>query len=701
MSNQITRRDILKFTGGGILGLMLSPLPWKLLDDSAIWTQNWSLTPKLSHGPITSVFSHCTLCNSGCAVKAECVSGMPYFLSGVHNHPFTHGTLCVRGIASHHMAYHPLRIVQPHTFAGKSDTSTMTAVSLQEALEAVANKIHNAKGSIAILDHQPERAISELYRKFLSKLQNGIYVTSPSCENATLDALRKMTQQKDELFGFDFENTKLILSFGAPLLDGWGIPGRMTALRNQHNVKLIQIDHRYSRTAMQADEWVPIKPGTEKILALTIAHALIDQNLIPKQVSASVIDFSQLKSTVKNFTAEKTADVTDIHPDVVKKIAYDIAKSGSAIVLSGADAGSGPFDDETEKAIALLNVLIGNVGKTGGIVARKNIPGYRTTSPISQWTKIPDHSISVLIVDDADSGYAIPWRLIEQKLIPGNDCVISFSSTLNEISAHADYLIPAPAHFETLRDVPNTAGINVASFALSSPLLKKQEGTVEPLDVIREISHRLNISLDIPSHEEILKSKVQAMHSQKRGSLFVYSNQHSIPVSDIASPEELWIKLLEGGMWIDEPLRQTQQRKFTMQISSDQPAMTKTSDLQMIPYGWKGATSTAQISPILSKVFQETELRENNGTVRINPVTAHQLGLTANGVATLSTKNGSTMVRVKISNSVRPDIVEAAVAPLPNGVETPSQPAGNTILNLCEISGDGTWKMTPANLLKV
>ncbi|MCK6506555.1 adventurous gliding motility protein CglE, partial [Myxococcota bacterium] len=50
------------------VGVMLSPLPWKLLDDSAIWTQNWSLTPKLSHGPLSSLVSRCTLCQAGCAV---------------------------------------------------------------------------------------------------------------------------------------------------------------------------------------------------------------------------------------------------------------------------------------------------------------------------------------------------------------------------------------------------------------------------------------------------------------------------------------------------------------------------------------------------------------------------------------------------------------------------------------------------------
>ncbi|MBI2429821.1 MAG: molybdopterin-dependent oxidoreductase [Ignavibacteriales bacterium] len=701
MSKIITRRDILKFTGGGILGVMLSPLPWKLLDDSAIWTQNWSLTPQLPRGPITTAFSHCTLCNGGCAIKAQCVSGMPYFVSGVQNHPATHGTICPRGLASHHMAHHPLRIVHPHTFVGKSGESRMVALSLNEALDEIAKQMSEAKGSIAILDQQPGRAISELYEEFLSKIKNGVYLSSPSNENATIVALQEMMDRKSESSGYDFENTKLILSFGAPLLDGWGTPGRMTAIKNRKSAKFIQIDSRYSRTAMQADQWIALKPGTERILALSIAYVLINENLVTKQIQSSAIDFGQFKNIVKNFNPEKTVTVTDIQSHEVRKIAEELVTSESAIVLSGADSGGGPFDTETEKAIASLNLLIGNIGKQGGIVARKEIPGYASPTQPMQWSNIPDHSISVLIVDDADSGYALPWSLIEKKLTTEKSFVVSLSPVLNEISAHSDLLVPAPAHFESLRDVPNTTGSATATFALSTPLLKKQDGTTEPTEMLKEVAQRLNISLEIPAFKEILMQKVRAIHSQKRGTVFSYTDQSSTNVSDISSSDDLWIKLTEGAIWIDGTSKQFHPVKLTFALSTNSIRQNVDQGLQLIAYGWKGATSFAQVSPIMSKVFQESELRDVNGTVTINPKTAHQFGLSKDELATLSTKNGSLEVRARISTSVRPGIIEASIGPLPNGIETPAHPAGTNILNLCEVTGDGTWRVTTANLLKV
>lgn len=700
MSKTITRRDILKFTGGGILGIMFSPLPWKLLDDSSIWTQNWSLIPKLSHGPTTSAFSHCTLCNGGCAIKAQCVSGIPYYLSGVQNHPLTNGTICTQGLASHHMAHHPLRIVHPHKFVGKSGNSKMVAVSYKESIDEIASHIKNAKGSIAILDQQPNRVISEVYRDFLSKTKDGKYITSPSPEDGMINALKEMMNRSTESFGFDFENTKLILSFGAPLLDGWGTPGRMTALRNSKKVKFIQVESRYSRTAMQSDQWIALQPGTEKIVALNIAYVIINDGLISHQNQSSIVDFSKFKNTCKDFNPSKTSSITGIDPTTIQLIAQEVAKSESAIVLSSADPGGGPFDQETEKSIAILNLLIGNIGKTGGIILRNEIPGGKTVHVQNQWSDIPDNSISVLIVDGADSGYALPWSLIQKKLVQDKNFVVSFSPILNEISAHSDYLIPSPAYLESLTDVPTSIGNSVSTFALSIPLLKKQDFTNEPIDVIKEIASGSNISIEIPPIEDLIKQKCEAIHSQKRGSIYVYSDQSSVNVSDISSVDELWTKLKEGAVWIDEPSKQTTPKKITFALTSGLSQENKSDNFQLVAYGWRGATSTAQVSPILSKVFQETELRNVNGVVSINPTTAQQLGIMHKDQATLSTKNGAMKVLVKVESTVRPGVIEASIAPLLNGIETPMHPSGKNILNLCEVTNNGTWRITTANLQK-
>jgi len=113
MSKIVNRRDLLKLAGGSALGMLLTPLPWKLIDDTAIWTQNWSLTPPLPRGRISYRSSACTLCPANCPVKARCAGPVPVSLTGVPGHPFGDATLCPVGLAGHHMAFHPARIRQP------------------------------------------------------------------------------------------------------------------------------------------------------------------------------------------------------------------------------------------------------------------------------------------------------------------------------------------------------------------------------------------------------------------------------------------------------------------------------------------------------------------------------------------------------------------------------------------------------------
>jgi anaerobic selenocysteine-containing dehydrogenase len=678
---------------------MFSPLPWKLLDDSSIWTQNWSLTPKLAHGPISTLFSHCTLCPAGCAVKAQCVSGMPFSLSGVASHPLTHGTLCPRGLASHHMAYHPLRIVHPHTFSGTSENSTLAATTVQQAMDTITGHIKNSNGTIAILDQQPNRAVSELYRAFLQKSGRGVYLTSPSREDATIEAIREMMHTPAEPMGYDFENSALIVSFGAPLLDGWGTPGRMTALRNAHQTKFVQIDTRYSRTALQSEQWLAITPGAERTVALSIASVLIEEQLIAPRIRQIVSDFRSFASIAQQYKPETVAQETGIDAALIRSLAREMAHAPSVIVLSGADPGGGPMNAETERAIAALNLMLGSVGKSGGIVARKEIPGYSPTIS-SSWTQIPDHSIGTLIIDGTDSGYAIPWAFIERKLVKNSSLVITLAPVLDQFSAHADILLPSPAHLESLQDVPSTGGSSRATFALSVPLLTRNENTIEPADVLRELASRMNLLLEIPTQEESLKAKVGKIHSSKRGTLYSYSDGNSTNVSELSSADDLWTALTAGAVWIDADAKQSTPRSVTLGITDTPATRHDGGTLTMIATGWRGTVSASHISPILSKIFQESELRNVDGVVSLNPVTANTLDLTNGTSASLSTANGSAPVTVKIDPTVRPGVVETAIGPALNGSTTPAHFSGTTLLHLCEVANDGTWRITPAQFLK-
>ena len=68
---KLSRRCFLSFVVGGAAGTALSPLPWKVMDDVSIWSQNWPWTPVPPDGEGKYVNSTCTLCPGGCGISVR------------------------------------------------------------------------------------------------------------------------------------------------------------------------------------------------------------------------------------------------------------------------------------------------------------------------------------------------------------------------------------------------------------------------------------------------------------------------------------------------------------------------------------------------------------------------------------------------------------------------------------------------------
>jgi anaerobic selenocysteine-containing dehydrogenase len=228
----LTRRDLLKFTGGSAAGLALTPLPWGLLRDTAVLSENWPGVPRPAHGEIHTRYTTCTLCPAACGVRARCVGDRPVSLAGVLGHPYSHGALCTAGLVGHHLAFCRDRVTAPLSH-GKP-------VSIEGALAGVSSAIAGCgpRESVAILDPRPGRAASLVYRGFLAGLAHGVHCAPSGA-------------QPYGAMGIDLENTRAILSFGAPVLDGWLSPGRVLA--NRGHFQLIQVEPAYSRTASLAE----------------------------------------------------------------------------------------------------------------------------------------------------------------------------------------------------------------------------------------------------------------------------------------------------------------------------------------------------------------------------------------------------------------------------------------------------------------
>ena len=415
----LTRRDLLKFTGGSLAGVAFTPVPWRLLRDASLVSENWPGVPQPAEGEIRTRYTTCTLCAAGCGVRARCVGDQPVSLAGVPGHAASHGALCTIGVAGHQIAY-----------CGGRATAVLAQgrpAAIEQALaqvgEAIARAEKGRTGSVAILDARPGRAASIVYRRFMAATGNGVHCAPAGA-------------QPYGPFGIDLENTRTVLSFGVPVLDGWLSAGRV--MGNRSHFQLIQVETTYSRTASLADIWVPVAPGGENAFSIAVARAL-------------------------------KGDTSDAEAAEVARV---LAANRPAIAI-GAGAGK-------------LNALLGNIGRTGGFIRRRDF------AAVTNIEDVPDHSIRVLLAEEA----AVPWETIECKLA-ADRVVVALTPWMDGYARHADYVIPAPLYLESLDEVGTPAGATAAGFSLSPALVPVPRGVMAPADFVLRLAHDSNFYTDV------------------------------------------------------------------------------------------------------------------------------------------------------------------------------------------------------------
>lgn len=707
---KLTRRDVLRFAGGSVVGVFFTPIPWKLLDDTSIWTQNWSLTPTLPRGPRTSSYTFCTLCPAGCSATARRVNGVPFGLSGIPAHPLHTGILCPAGFAAHHMPYHPLRFDGPRRFAGKELESPMIPVPLEEVVDRVkAVLASNAAsgGTVAVLDQRPGRAISGAYQQFLSGFRSALYITPPSGADETLTALQVLAGGTLPPAGFDLANTQTLLSFGAPILDGWGSPGMVQARFGRGTdapARLIQIESTGSRTAHAADLWLPVRPGTEAAVALSIANVIIREGLVTPAIERTFPDYAAYRELALQYHPHPVSTLAGVEADAIVRAARAIA-SGPSITLSGRETAGGPYPRTTALLIASLNLLTGNVGRPGGIVFRAAMPDAGNL-PVKtlRLQDVPDHSVHVLIMDAAESGDVFPPALLERKLVPGTSCVVSLAPTITSRSGLADFLLPTAPAMECWEEVNGMPGAPVATVSVAQPLVAPRPGQVDPASFLRAIAGGAGAE----DTRATIRGRVDAIAAARRGSVVNPADGSTTAVATMAGADELWDALVGGATWVDDApaagagVRGTLLDGMTAKeiTAAAHPAGGSAHALHFMPFGMRAAVAAGGVSPILSKLFQESDLRLSAGTVVLNPETAALLGVAENGLVKVRTPAGRMSARVKLDPTVMPGVVRAAVGPLPNRTPAQEEILDHGALALCIIREDGTWCSTEATIEK-
>lgn len=693
---KIDRRSFLALSIGVTAGTTLSPLPWMITDDLSIWTQNWPWTPVPEIGETSHVNSVCRLCPGGCGISVRKVEERGVKIEGMKGHPVNQGGICALGLSGLQLLYGPTRIKTPLKRVGKRGDGQWAKISWEQAISETAVKLDELRAggnshTIAGIAGFQHGTVSQLFKRFLTAYGSPNFFHTPSSADTYQLALQQMNGIS-AVPGFDLENADFILSFGSGLLEGWGSPVRMlktSAAWRKARARVIQIEPRLSRTAAKSDRWIAIVPGTEKDLALGIAHVLIKEMLFNKDFvdnyaygfDSFVTDKGEMKkgfkqTVLEDYSPETVARVTGIDPSAIILLARDFAKAKAPLALCGKGQGNVPGSLSETLAVHALNAMVGSVNRKGGVCSSPVMDdsGWDEISldpaAIAGLNQLPldggpadslrrvnqlasavlsgkGYPLNALFVLESNPLYSLADSKTVKEAFDKIPFVVSLSSFMDETAQYADLVLPNHMYLERLEDVPTSMGFPKPVVSLSKPVFKPQYNTKHAGDTLILLSKELGggVAEAFPwenfeaCFEQAMGDKLQAL--QKKG---------------------FWVSPAELPDWKAPFNTPSGKLDFAAALTSGFASAgiegDSTFPLLLIPYETLRLSSGYIANPpFLTKTLEDTILKQNDSFIEINPQTAKSNQLSEGDAVLLQTPRGQARVRVHLENGIRPGVV--------------------------------------------
>ena len=368
MTKTISRRDFLKLGAAGAgalaLGQMLPPKAAQAARDAG--------TIDLQGNGF--VHSMCEMCVWRCGLIAKVVDGRVVKLDGNPEHPHSRGNLCPRGQSGLMNTYDPDRVLTPLIRVGKRGEGLFRQASWNEALDLVASNMQSIKdkyGPEAMVFSSTHNLSQVQFENLLYAFGSPNYGTQRSlCFNAMITAF-SLTYGIEEP-SRNYNDVEFILMVGRNMMEAIST-SETSELSHaiDRGAKLVYLDPRYTKTASKATEWIPIRPGTDSAFLLAMIQVITKNELADCEfVRKYVVGCEDLPSEMSKYTPEWAEQITGVPAETIDRIAREYAAAGkNAMAHPGWRTSNFINSFQTERAIATLNAMSGNVLTPGGCLS--------------------------------------------------------------------------------------------------------------------------------------------------------------------------------------------------------------------------------------------------------------------------------------------------------------------------------------------
>jgi anaerobic selenocysteine-containing dehydrogenase len=537
------RREFLK-TGGvvGTAGLVLDGCgkPQQLIP---LLVSEDTFVPG-EEGWIRSV---CQQCGAGCGITVRVMQGQSIRtidgqqkrvkavqakkIEGNPDHPISKGGTCPRGQAGVQALYHPDRIRSPLKLSGARGSGQYQPITWKEAQQLLVTQLQQQQATpqaIALLNGRRNRGtMGAVIERFAAGLGTTNVVSYDPFDPAPIRKAMELTTGVARLPAVDFANAAYLLSFNANLFETFLSPvhniysyGMFRQGRPGIRGKFVQAEPRLSQTAACADEWLPIRPGTEGLLALAMAHVIVSEKLHDADfVNQSTSGFAAWSGALASYAPATVAAQIDVPAEKIERIAREFAQRRPSVAVGDSR------DVASLTAIYALNALVGAFGKAGGIlrdVGDTSGPVPAVAGPDILTLMGAAGNIKALLVFDTNPLFTLPEGEKLKAAIGSVPFIASFASFLDETSVMADLILPNHHSLERwIDDVPEP-GVGFPVRTLGQPVVEPRWDTRDTGDVLIETAKGLGgkvaEALPYENFAAAVKESFRSVHALNTGS---------------------------------------------------------------------------------------------------------------------------------------------------------------------------------------
>lgn len=416
-------------------------------------------------------------CPDTCGLLLHKENGKIVKVTGNPDHPITQGAICnkVRNMAER--VYHPERVLYPLKRVGRKGEGKFERITWDEAIQEIADRFKGLTreyGSESILPYSFYAnmgilSVDGMDRRFFNRLgatrlQQGI------CNSAGNAGWRYTMGFGGGTSPEETVKAKLIIVWGGNLVSTNMHQIALIEKARKQGAQLVVIDVHRNRTGQRADWFIPLYPGTDAALALSMMHVLFERGLVNEAfLERYTVGHAELREHVKQYTPERVAAITGVPAESIVKLAVLYGETSPAYIHIGNGLQHHDNGGMTVRTISCLPALTGQwlvpgggAFKSNGAYGKMNAtalerpdlrpnPGARTVSmnQLGDVLLTLDPPIRALYVYCSNPAVVAPdTGKVEQGLLREDLFTVVHDLFLTDTTKYADIVLPATSSFE-------------------------------------------------------------------------------------------------------------------------------------------------------------------------------------------------------------------------------------------------------------